>query len=218
MAVATQPAPNTPGTPPRNVQPQAGAAEEAVLGKAYDVALVKRLWPFIRPHWKLLLAWACFMPVTIALELAQPALFRYALTTHILRGDIGPLGSAELRPPRDGLPRALRRLRADPALSARRRRVRDGPQRRGSVRGVASAATKDRRLSAYRALGAVVEFTKMPRIRGGRYSGLSAGLGMSGCWGTCVLLMSSICCASLVCFNHLQRLPRPRRVRNLAAG
>lgn len=68
-----------------------GAAEEVVLGKAYDVALIRRLWPFVRPHWKLLLAWACFMPLTIALELAQPALFRYALTTHILTGEIGPL-------------------------------------------------------------------------------------------------------------------------------
>ncbi len=68
-----------------------GGPEEVVLGKAYDVQLMRRLWPFIRPHWKLLLAWALFMPVTIALELAQPALFRYALTTHILTGDIAPL-------------------------------------------------------------------------------------------------------------------------------
>lgn len=68
-----------------------GAAEEAVLGKAYDVALMQRLWPYIRPHWKLLLAWACFMPLSIALELAQPAMFRYALTAHILTGDITAL-------------------------------------------------------------------------------------------------------------------------------
>jgi ATP-binding cassette subfamily B protein len=68
-----------------------GAAEEVVLGKAYDVALMRRLWPFIRPHWKLLLAWAVFMPCTIALELSQPALFRYALTQHILTGEITAL-------------------------------------------------------------------------------------------------------------------------------
>ncbi|MBX3158307.1 MAG: ABC transporter ATP-binding protein [Deltaproteobacteria bacterium] len=68
-----------------------GPQEEAVLGKAYDVALMRRLWPFIKPHWKLLAAWALFMPLTIAFELAQPALFRYALTEHILRGDIGAL-------------------------------------------------------------------------------------------------------------------------------
>jgi ATP-binding cassette subfamily B multidrug efflux pump len=65
--------------------------DEAVLGKAYDVALMKRLWPFIRPHWKLLLAWALFMPVTIALDLAQPALFRYALVEHMLGGNAAAL-------------------------------------------------------------------------------------------------------------------------------
>ncbi|HEU0029407.1 MAG TPA: ABC transporter ATP-binding protein [Kofleriaceae bacterium] len=65
--------------------------EEAVLGKAYDVALMRRLWPFVRPHWRLLLAWAMFMPLTIALELAQPALFRYALTEHMLRGNLDAL-------------------------------------------------------------------------------------------------------------------------------
>ncbi|MBS1118784.1 MAG: transporter related protein [Deltaproteobacteria bacterium] len=63
------------------------SGDEAMLGKAYDLALFRRLWPFIRPHWKLLLAWALFMPATIALELAQPVLFRYALTDHILRGN-----------------------------------------------------------------------------------------------------------------------------------
>ncbi len=66
-------------------------AGEAVLGKAYDVALMRRLWRFIRPHWKLLIAWSVFMPITIAFELAQPALFRYALTAHMLGGDIAAL-------------------------------------------------------------------------------------------------------------------------------
>ncbi len=65
--------------------------EEAVLGKAYDLALLRALWPFVRPHWKLLAMWALFMPITIGLELAQPALFRYALANHILPGDIAAL-------------------------------------------------------------------------------------------------------------------------------
>jgi ATP-binding cassette subfamily B protein len=69
----------------------AGAPEEVVLGKAYDLALMRRLWPFVRPHWHSLLAWALFMPLTIAFELTQPALFRYALTQHMLGGDIGAL-------------------------------------------------------------------------------------------------------------------------------
>ncbi|MBA2537990.1 MAG: ABC transporter ATP-binding protein [Deltaproteobacteria bacterium] len=78
-----------PGRTPPSTAP--AAPEEVVLGKAYDVALMKRLWPFIRPHWKLLLAWALFMPLTIAFELAQPALFRYALVEHMLGNNIGAL-------------------------------------------------------------------------------------------------------------------------------
>ncbi len=71
--------------------PAPGAGEEIVLGKAYDVALMRRLWPFIRPHWKLLITWAVFMPITITLELLQPALFRYALTMHMLGDNINAL-------------------------------------------------------------------------------------------------------------------------------
>ncbi|HVK89633.1 MAG TPA: ABC transporter ATP-binding protein [Kofleriaceae bacterium] len=82
MAAIAQPAPKPAGR---------GPEEEAVLGKAYDVALLRRLWPYVRPHWRLLAMWALFMPLTIALELAQPALFQYALTTHILLGDAGAL-------------------------------------------------------------------------------------------------------------------------------
>ena len=65
--------------------------EEQALGKAYDVALIRKLWPYVKPHWKLLLAWAVFIPLTIAIELAQPYLFRYALTEHILTGKIAAL-------------------------------------------------------------------------------------------------------------------------------
>nr|MBA3500029.1 ABC transporter ATP-binding protein [Deltaproteobacteria bacterium] len=65
--------------------------EEQALGKAYDIDLIKKLWPYVKPHGKLLLAWAVFMPLTISLELAQPYLFRYALTQHILTGNIDAL-------------------------------------------------------------------------------------------------------------------------------
>lgn len=77
------------GTPAPQQRPIPG--EEQALGKAYDLALIRKLWPYVRPHWKLLVAWAIFMPLTIALELAQPALFRYALTEHILGGDLDAL-------------------------------------------------------------------------------------------------------------------------------
>jgi ATP-binding cassette subfamily B protein len=67
------------------------SAEEAALGKAYDLQLIRKIWPFVRPHWRLLVAWALFMPLTIALELAQPIWFRHALEHHILGGDISAL-------------------------------------------------------------------------------------------------------------------------------
>ena len=84
-------APNQPGAPNQPAQQRQLPGEEQSLGKAYDVALIRKLWPYVRPHWKLLLAWAFFMPLTIAIELAQPALFRYALTEHILTGNLSAL-------------------------------------------------------------------------------------------------------------------------------
>ena len=61
-----------------------GLEAEAVLGKAYDLRLIRRLWKYIRPHSSLLVAWFVFMLVTIAFELAQPYLFMYSLQHHIL--------------------------------------------------------------------------------------------------------------------------------------
>jgi ATP-binding cassette subfamily B protein len=81
----------TPPSPSGGGPASARGGEEAVLGKAYDLALMRRLWRFVRPHWRLLLAWAIVMPLTVALELAQPALFRYALTEHMLTGNLEAL-------------------------------------------------------------------------------------------------------------------------------
>jgi ATP-binding cassette subfamily B protein len=80
---------NTGAAPPLKAATVPG--EEAVLGKAYDLALLRQLWPFVRPHWKMLLAWSLFMPITIGLELVQPLLFAYALEHHILAGRIDML-------------------------------------------------------------------------------------------------------------------------------
>ncbi len=72
--------------------PKRSAVEaEAVLGKAYDVRLIRRLWRYIRPHAHLLVGWAMFMLITIGFELAQPYLIMYALQHHILTGDISAL-------------------------------------------------------------------------------------------------------------------------------
>jgi ATP-binding cassette subfamily B protein len=68
-----------------------GIEAEAVLGKAYDVRLIRRLSKYVRPHYGLLYAWAAFMLVTIGFELAQPYLFKYSLQHHILTPDIDML-------------------------------------------------------------------------------------------------------------------------------
>jgi ATP-binding cassette subfamily B multidrug efflux pump len=70
---------------------RSGLEAEAVLGKAYDIRLIRRLWKYIRPHSTLLVAWFVFMLVTIGFELAQPYLFMYSLQHHILGGNIDAL-------------------------------------------------------------------------------------------------------------------------------
>lgn len=65
---------------------------EAVLGKAYDVVLLRRLWPFVAKHPRLLLASILLMPCSIALELAQPYIVKLALVNHIAVGETAGLG------------------------------------------------------------------------------------------------------------------------------
>ncbi|HEY0190652.1 MAG TPA: ABC transporter ATP-binding protein [Kofleriaceae bacterium] len=84
---ASSAAPSSP-PPPRRV----GVEAEAVLGKAYDLRLMRRIAVYVRPHVKLLLAWIGFMVIRLGFELAQPALLAYALQHHILNGgDLGAL-------------------------------------------------------------------------------------------------------------------------------
>ncbi|HSN26210.1 MAG TPA: ABC transporter ATP-binding protein, partial [Kofleriaceae bacterium] len=64
-----------------------GLEAEQVLGKAYDVRLIRRVWKYVRPHVPLLGAWVLFMCTTIVFELAQPWLVMKALQNHILVPD-----------------------------------------------------------------------------------------------------------------------------------
>lgn len=66
------------------VAKKAGLDPEQVLGKAYDLRLIRRVWKYVRPHVPLLGAWVVFMCTTIVFELAQPYLVMYALQHHIL--------------------------------------------------------------------------------------------------------------------------------------
>ena len=61
-----------------------GPEAEAVLGKAYDLRLIRRLAQYVKPHSRLLAVWVVFMFVTIGFELAQPYLFAYVLQHHII--------------------------------------------------------------------------------------------------------------------------------------
>jgi ATP-binding cassette, subfamily B, multidrug efflux pump len=60
---------------------------EAVLGKAYDLRLMRVLWRHVRPHAHLLIAWAVLVPITIGFELAQPYLLMIAIRDHIAVGE-----------------------------------------------------------------------------------------------------------------------------------
>ena len=57
--------------------------DDQVLGKAYDIALIRRLWKFMRPHSLLVFIDFLLVPLMIAPELAQPYLLKLAISDHI---------------------------------------------------------------------------------------------------------------------------------------
>src|SRR5512146_271636 len=73
--------------PPR----RSGLEAEAVLGKAYDLRLIRRIAKYVRPHTAMLGAWVVFMLVGIGFDLAQPYVVMYSLQHHILGGQIDML-------------------------------------------------------------------------------------------------------------------------------
>jgi ATP-binding cassette subfamily B multidrug efflux pump len=69
-------------TPPAQA-PRSAMAQEQVLGKAYDVKLMIRLWRFVAPHWKLLVVSTLLVLIAPAFELAQPYLLGIAVDDYI---------------------------------------------------------------------------------------------------------------------------------------
>jgi ATP-binding cassette subfamily B protein len=66
------------------MHPDYGYFEETQLGKPYDVKLLKRLLPFIRPY-KLLILWSIFLVIGItALDLALPYVTKVAIDRYIV--------------------------------------------------------------------------------------------------------------------------------------
>ena len=75
-------------------QRRSGLEAEAVLGKAYDIRLIRRLARYVRPHAWLLVAWVAFMLVRTAFDLAQPWFIAYVLQHHVLGNDGHGVASA----------------------------------------------------------------------------------------------------------------------------
>jgi ATP-binding cassette subfamily B protein len=63
--------------------------EEELLGKVYDGTLMRRLWPYLRPHWRLVLAAVALIPARVVLEMIPASLFGSALN-HLAGDDSFP--------------------------------------------------------------------------------------------------------------------------------
>jgi ATP-binding cassette subfamily B multidrug efflux pump len=71
--------------------------DDVIQGKAYDAALVRRIWTFVRPHQKFLWLSLALAPITIACELLQPVVVQSIIDHHVIAGDMrGILGPALL--------------------------------------------------------------------------------------------------------------------------
>ncbi len=68
--------------------------EEDALGEALDFDLLKRLWPFVRPHARPLLLSMLLLPVVAVLVTARPRIMQWALDAGIARRDVGVVDKA----------------------------------------------------------------------------------------------------------------------------
>ena len=70
--------------------------DEATLGKAYDARLIRRLWGYVRPHRRLVVASLALMLSVSAVQLLQPYLIKLAIDDHIASGRLEGLGRLAL--------------------------------------------------------------------------------------------------------------------------
>ena len=68
------------------------AYQDEILGKAYDLRLVKRLWQFIAPYRRLFWLSLLLLPLQQVLGLAQPYLMKVAIDRYIAGTDLSGLG------------------------------------------------------------------------------------------------------------------------------
>lgn len=69
---------------------------EEILGKAYDLRLIKRLWRFIVPYRRLFLAAMLLLPLQQAFGLAQPYLMKVGIDRYIADRDLWGLQGVSL--------------------------------------------------------------------------------------------------------------------------
>ena len=70
--------------------------DEATLGKAYDARLMRRLWGYVKPHRRLVVASLVLMLTVSAVQLVQPYLIKLAIDDHIASGRLEGLGRLAL--------------------------------------------------------------------------------------------------------------------------
>jgi ATP-binding cassette subfamily B multidrug efflux pump len=71
-------------------------AEDEILGKAYDVRLMRRILRYLQPYWKLLAVALAFLISHTSTELLRPYITKIAIDRYIATGDIGGLDSMVL--------------------------------------------------------------------------------------------------------------------------
>src|SRR5262245_58969497 len=72
------------------------AQQEEVLGKAYDLRLIRRLWQFIIPYKRLFLFSMLLLPLQQAFGLAQPYLMKIGIEQYIAGKDLWGLQNVML--------------------------------------------------------------------------------------------------------------------------
>ena len=69
---------------------------EEILGKAYDLRLIQRLWRYIRPYKRLFFFAMLLLPIQQAFGLAQPYLMKIGIDQYIAHGDLVGLQAVAL--------------------------------------------------------------------------------------------------------------------------
>ena len=64
------------------------AQQEEVLGKAYDLRLIRRLWKFIIPYKRLFFFTMLLLPLQPAFGVAQPYLMKIGIAWYIAGKDL----------------------------------------------------------------------------------------------------------------------------------